>query len=447
MIDVEPRGRIAAILREGYGDYARHVNPLVALRAQLTGEPAHIVAVDRGRLVDGDGRRIECLHGTQAFGHRHPAIAAAVRELLDGDAPSWLPARVNPYAGSLARRLCERANRTGTAGADYGSGYFASSGSEVVEAAIKLGRAVTGRPRVLGLEQAYHGCTMGSVALMAPGAYRDPFAPHLPGVSSIGLGDVDALARELAAGDVAAVVVEPIQLEGGVRPLPPAFVVALGELSARHGTLLIADEIQTGLGRTGRFLASEGWPRRPDAVLLGKHLGGGLLPISAMLTRSELWQRGYGGSLEASEAHNCTFSGSAAPCLAAHAALDLLTDDALARVERAGAAFASGVREALTGLPLFDEVRGEGFAIGIALHATDHPWLSFEHFGMAELGDHPTVGLLLCHRLYRHGFFGFVCGHDWRVLRLQPRFTIDDDTLARLIAAIRAELEALCELI
>ena len=438
--------RIASILREGYGDYARHVNPLVALRAQLTGEPHQIVGVEDGRLVDVEGRRIECLHGTQAFGHRHPAIAAAVRELLDGDAPSWLPARVNPWAGSLARRLCARANRTGTAGGDYAMGYFASSGSEAVEAAIKLARAVTGRPRVLGLAQAYHGCTMGAVALMAPGAYRDPFAPHLPGVASIALGDADAVARELAAGDVAAVVVEPIQLEGGVRPLPAPFVDALAELTARHGALLVADEIQTGLGRTGRFLASETWPRRPDAVLLGKHLGGGLMPISAMLTRAELWQRAYGASLETSEAHNCTFSGSAAPCLAAHAALDLLTDDAIARVGRAGAAFMDATREALRELPLFAEVRGEGFAIGIALHATDHPWLSFEHFGMAELGDHPTVGLLLCHRLYRRGFFGFVCGHDWRVLRLQPRFFIDDATLATLTVAIREELEVLCEL-
>jgi acetylornithine/succinyldiaminopimelate/putrescine aminotransferase len=438
--------RIATILRDGYGDYARHVNPLVALRAQLTGEPAHVLGVDGGRLVASDGRRIECLHGTQAFGHRHPAISAAVRELLDGDAPSWLPARVNPYAGSLARRLCERANRTGTA-ADYGIGYFASSGTEAVEAAIKLARAVTGRPRIVGLQQAYHGCTMGAVALMAPGAYRDPFGPHLPDVSTIALGDVDALAATLAAGDVAAVIVEPIQLEGGVRPLPPAFIDALATLTARHGALLVADEIQTGLGRTGRFLASETWPRRPDVVLLGKHLGGGLMPISAMLTRVALWQRAYGGSLEASEAHNCTFSGSAAPCLAAHAALDLLDDALLERVATAGADLAAGLRAALTGLPLFDEIRGDGFAVGVALHGTDHPWLSFEHFGMAELGDHPTVGLLLCHRLYRHGFFSFVCGHDWRVLRLQPRFFIDDATLATLTAAIRAELEALCELI
>src|SRR5206468_2181423 len=133
------------------------------------------------------------------------------------------------------------------------------------------------RPRLLALERAYHGCTFGSCALMSEGPFRDPFAPHLPGVESLPFGDVAALADALAKGDVAAVVVEPIQLEGGVRPLPPAYIAALCELTARHGALLVADEIQTGLGRTGRFLASETWPRRPDAVITGKHLGGGLL--------------------------------------------------------------------------------------------------------------------------------------------------------------------------
>ena len=431
---------VDAILATGFRDFASHVNPLVALRAELTGEPAHIVRVDEGRLVDADGHVVECFHGTQAFGHRHPTVTAALQAFLASDSASWFPSRVNPYAGSLARRLAERSGA-------YEMAYFASSGAEAVEAALKLARAVTGRPRVLGLERAYHGCTMGACALMAPGAYRDPFAPHLPGVEAVPLGDVDALARALAGGDVAAVIVEPIQLEGGVRPLPPAYVAALGALTAAHGTLLVADEIQTGLGRTGRFLASQTWPRRPDAVLLGKHLGGGLMPISAMLTTRAWWERAYGASFETSEAHNCTFSGSAPAAIAAHAALDLLTDEVMARVGAAGAALAAALTEALRDLPLFDQVRGEGFALGIALHASDHPWLSFEHFGMGELGDHPTVGLLLCHRLYRRGFFCFVCGHDWRVLRLQPRFFIDDDTLARFVRAVREELAALCELI
>lgn len=431
------RDRVGQILRQGFEDYRRFVNPGVAERAEISGEPLRIVHTDEGRLITEDGEVVEDFHGTQAFGHRNAAVGAAVRAYLDSDSPSWFPSRVNPYAGSLARRLCERSG--------YGRVYFASSGAEAVEAALKLARAYTKRPRVLSLDKAYHGCTMGACGLMHPGVYRDPFGPHLPGLSSVPFGDVAALRSELERGDVAAIVVEPIQVEGGVRALPAEYVAALCALTEQHGTLLVADEIQTGLGRTGRFLASEVWPRRPDAVLLGKHLGGGLLPISAMMTRTELFERAYGKDLETAEAHNCTFSGSAMVCVASHAALDLLDDALVDRVRDVGARFRTSITAALAGMPLFDEVRGEGLTVGIALRESDHPWLSFEHFGLEGLGGHPTVGLLLCHRLYRRGYFCFVCGHDWRVVRLQPRFTVPEERLDAFVAVLREELGRLCE--
>ena len=427
------------ILQHGFDDFREFVNPLISLRAKLAGEPSEVLRVEAGRLVTAEGLVVEDFHGTQAFGHRNPVIARAVADFLASDSPSWFPSRVNPYAGSLARRLCERA-------AVYSNVYFANSGSEAVEAALKLARAVTRRPRVLSLEGAYHGCTMGSCGLMAKGVFRDPFEPHVPGLGALPFGDVDALERALRTGDVAAVVVEPIQLEGGVHPLPASYLDALCELTRQHQVLLVADEVQTGLGRTGRFLASETWPRRPDAVLLGKHLGGGLLPISAMLTRRELWERAYGQNFETAEAHNCTFSGSAVVCVAAHAALDLLDDALVARVGDLGASFRRGLTEALADLPLFREVRGDGLAVGIALEREDHPWLSFEHFGMDDLSGHPTVGLLLCHRLYKRGYFCFVCGHDWSVLRLQPRFSIEPEQLAEFTSIVREELSHLCAL-
>lgn len=288
---------ISTVLRQGFDDFREFVNPLIALRAELASEPTKVVRTDGGRLVTEDGRVIEDLHGTQAFGHRHPAITQAVQTFLDSDSPSWFPSRVNPYAGSLARRLCERANGGANPGA-YSNAFFASSGSEAVEAALKLARAVTHRPRVLSLTGAYHGCTMGSCALMTSGVFRDLFEPHVPGLGSLPFADLSAMRAALSAGDVAAVVVEPIQLEGGVLALPEPYLHELCEATAHHGTLLVADEVQTGLGRTGRFLASEAWPRRPDVVVLGKHLGGGLMPISAMLTRRELFERAYGKNFE-----------------------------------------------------------------------------------------------------------------------------------------------------
>lgn len=432
--------RIDHILHRGYEDFRDFINPLIFLRTELSGEPWRITKTNDGKLVDHTGNHIEDLHGTQAFGHRHPAITKAVMDVLESDSPNWFPSRVNPYSGALARRLCERSGQA------YQRAYFSSSGSEAVESALKLARAVTRKPRILSLEKAYHGCTFGSTALMSPGVFRDPFAPHLPGVEAIPINDVEALEKALAPGDVAAIVAEPIQLEGGVRMLSSEFIAALCALTAKHETLLVADEVQTGLGRTGQFLASETWPRRPDAVLLAKHLGGGLLPISTMLTRKDLWERAYGADFETSEAHNCTFSGSALVCAASFAALDLLTDDVIARVRRDGDAFRQLLRDKLLGLPGFVDVRGAGFVVGIELAPAKNPWLNFEHFGMEQLAHHPTTGLLLCHRLYKRGYFCFVCGHDWSTLRLQPRFNIPWETLESFAEIVREEWIRLGEL-
>jgi acetylornithine/succinyldiaminopimelate/putrescine aminotransferase len=436
---------IPEMLREGYESYRRYVNPLVTLRAELLGEPTRITGTRDGQLILPQ-HAVEDFHGTQTFGHRHPAITAAVMEFLASDSPNWFPCRVNPYAGLLAQRLCERANQGPAPRAAYSNVFFANSGSGAVEAAIKLARAATKKPRVLSLDGAYHGCTMGSCALMKPGMFKDPFGPHVPGLDPIPFGDTGALAAAMRGGDVAAVVLEPIQLEGGVRPVPGAFLEAACELTEKHGALLVADEIQTGLGRTGRFLATEAWPRRPDALILGKHLGGGLVPISAMMTSEALFERAYGEHYASAEAHNTTFGGSAIVCVAALAALDLLTGELIARVAEVGDRFRARLAAALERHALFVQVKGAGLLVGVELRPSDHPWLSFEHFGVASLADQPTIGVLLCHRLYKRGFYCFACGHDWRILRVLPRFTISEDTLDNFVTAIDEELEYLCNL-
>jgi acetylornithine/succinyldiaminopimelate/putrescine aminotransferase len=351
------------------------------------------------------------------LGHRHPAITKAVQDFLATDQPNWYPSRVSPQAGRFARLLCER---TG-----YSSAFFTCTGSDAVEASIKLGRALTKRPGILALD-----------------------GPHLPGARKIPFGDVEVLARELATGDVGAVVVEPIQGEGGVRALPQRFVEALCELTAKHHVLLVADEIQTGLGRTGTFLRSSRWPRRPDVVLLGKALGGGLVPISAMLFDKKTFTDAYGRDFEGGESHNVTFSYHALGAVAGIATMELLTDDVIASVGRRGAALKARFESELAGHPLVEEVRGEGFMLGIKLKALDHPWLGFEHFGFEEIAreGRASVAPLLCFRLHRQGLFCFTCGHDWSVFRLQPRFFVDDATLDRLVKSTREELDYLSEL-
>jgi acetylornithine/succinyldiaminopimelate/putrescine aminotransferase len=429
---------VDSILRHGFRDFRDFVNPIICKRTELAREPVHFVRAEGGKLVTDDGRVFEDFHGTQAFGHRHPAIARAVREFLDSEHPNWFPSRINPFAGRLARRLCERSGH-------YTSVFFGCTGSDGVEAALKLARAVTRRPKFVALERAYHGCAFGSVSLMHEGPFTRPFEPLLEHVVRLPLNDADALARALAGDDVAAVVVEPIQGEGGVRALTPEYIAALGELTRRHGSLLIADEVQTGFGRSGAFLASASWPRRPDAVILGKQLGGGLAPISAFLTDRALFERAYGADFEDGEAHNMTMGYNALSAVAALAALDLLTEDLLSRVREQGACFMAELERELRPRQLFDGVRGLGFMVGLALVQPDHPWLSFEQFGFPAWDGRPLIAPVLCARLYRRGYYCFPCGHDWTVVRIQPRFEIEPATLSELARAIREELTVIEE--
>src|SRR5262249_24398450 len=161
----------------------------------------------------------------------------------------------------------------------------------------------------------------------------------------------------------------------------------------------------------------------------------GLVPISAMITSSELLERAYGQHYAAAEAHNTTFSGNSVACVAAHAALDLLTDELIARVKDVGDRYRANLAAKLARHALFGGIMGAGLIIGIALQNTDHPWLSYEHSGVDELADQPTAGVLVCHRMYKRGYYCFVCGHDWSVLRLQPRFAIPEPVLDTFVTA------------
>lgn len=434
-----PSSRYEDILRKGFEEYQQFVNPLIAQRAKLAGEPIEIISTEGGKIVTREGQALEDFHGTQAFGHRNAYVAQELQNFLNEKAPSWYPSRVSPFSGRLARKLCERS-------AYYEQVYFGCTGSDAVEAALKLARAATKKTRILGLERAYHGCGFGSTAIMAKGPFRDPFGPHLPGAESIPFGDTDALKHAFEQGDVGAIVVEPIQGEGGIRPLPEKYIEALGELTEKHQALLIADEVQTALGRSGNFIASANWPRRPDVVLLAKALGGGLVPISATMTRAEVFERAYGKNFESAEAHNSTFSYNAIGAVAGLATLELLTDEVIHHVKTLGEEFRHCLREALKDSPLFTEVRGAGLMVGVQLKSPEHPWLSFEQFGYPDLADHATIGPILCHRLYQRGYFCFVCGHDWSVLRLQPRFDIEKESLVAFANACREELEYIHEL-
>ncbi len=310
------------------------------------------------QVWDADGKEyLDLLGGiaVNVLGHAHPFVTAVVSSQLAtlGHVSNFF---TSPTQVSLAEKLLELAQ------APSGSRvFFTNSGTEAVEAAFKLARrnSTPQRTRILALDGAFHGRTMGALALTAKTAYREPFEPLPGGVEHLPFGDIAAL-RAALDDTVAALVLEPVQGEAGVRPLPAGYLQEARELTRRHGALLILDEVQSGVGRTGAWFAHQlvGGDVRPDAMTLAKGLGGGF-PIGALVTFGE-----QVSALLGPGQHGSTFGGNPVAAAAGLATLHTLeTTGVLNNVRRVGALLRAG----LAALPEVAEVRGEGLLIGIDL--------------------------------------------------------------------------------
>ncbi len=330
------------------------------------GAPQRVLVRGSGCLVwDADGKEyLDLLGGiaVNALGHAHPFVTSVISSQLAtlGHVSNFF---TSPTQVALAEKLLELA--AAPAGSKV---FFSNSGTEANEAAFKLARRNTGsgdtkRTKIIALEGAFHGRTMGALALTAKEAYRAPFEPLPGGVVHIPFGDIAAL-EAAVDGTVAAVFLEPIQGEAGVRPLPPGYLKAAREATTKAGALLILDEVQTGIGRTGKWFASSDAGIVPDAITLAKGLGGGF-PIGALLTFGE-----QTSSLLSAGQHGTTFGGNPVATAAALATLHALeSQHVLANV----AAVGEHLRSALAAIPGVTEVRGEGLLIGFDLDADVAP--------------------------------------------------------------------------
>jgi acetylornithine/N-succinyldiaminopimelate aminotransferase len=321
------------------------------------------LAIVRGRgceLFDADGRRwLDLCAGVavDAVGHAHPTLVRAIAE----QAASVMHVSNYFYNEQNIRLADELCRRTGFARA-----FFCNSGTEANEAMLKLARHhfyLTGqkeRVRVVAFDNAFHGRTLGALSMTGTPKYREGFGPLGP-VTHVPYGDADAVERAMG-NDVCAIIVEALQGEGGVLPAPAGFLTKLRAIADRHGALLLVDEVQTGIGRLGRFLGSDGSGAKPDAVALAKGLGGGF-PIGAMLTTEAL-----AGALPPG-AHGSTFGGNPLACASSLAVLRILDEEKLVDGARAkGDALAASLRQLTKDLPdACEGARGEGLLWGLVL--------------------------------------------------------------------------------
>jgi ornithine--oxo-acid transaminase len=296
-------------------------------------------------------------YGVFAIGRNHPALRDALESVLDADLPGLVQFDVSPLAGLLAQRLLGHMPYLDKV-------FFANSGTEAVEAAVKFARAATRRPGIIHCEHSFHGLTYGALSLNGDAVFRSGFEPLLPDCTAVPFNDLAALERALATRNVAAFVVEPIQGKGVNLP-DDGYLQEAAALCRRHGTLFIADEIQTGLGRTGRFLAVEHWGVEPDMVLIAKALSGGHVPVGAVLTRKRIYDKIF-DRMDRAVVHGSTFAKNDLAMAAGLATLDVIESERLvSRAEQLGDRLRTGLSDLIGRYEFLRDVRGKGLMIGI----------------------------------------------------------------------------------
>jgi ornithine--oxo-acid transaminase len=430
---------VAVQAHSGAADlYQHHVNPQWVRLLEILRMNVDYVRCRGAELETADGRTTldfnsgHCVHNT---GHNHPRVIAALKQELDAAGPAMLQNHVADLAGLLAARLC------GLAGGRLAKVFFASSGSEGIEAVIKFARAHTRRAGILYAAGGFHGLTCGALSLMSDPFWREGFGPLLSDTAAVPFGDAGDLERKLATRSFAAFVLEPIQAEGGLILPPHDYLHAAQGLCRRYGTLFVLDEVQTGLYRTGRFLAAHHFGVDPDMVVLAKALSGGLVPSSAVLMSDSVYASVY-SSLRRAIVHTSTYGENSLAMRAGLATLDVLDEERLGeRAATAGARLRQKLADRLSGYDMVREVRGLGLLNGIEFG----PPRSLRFRVMFETFNkiHPAIfGQILVMHLFRdHGILTQVCGNNFTVLKIAPPLIVTDAQLDELTSAVGTVVE------
>ena len=427
---------VAQVLKARHGEnlalHLQYMNPQLARVLKTLGFDRLYERAEGCYLYDDQGRRYLDLlsgFGVHALGRNHPVIKDALHQAIDLDLPNMVQIDCALLPGVLAEALVARSHPA------IERVYFCNSGAEAVEAAIKFARQATRRPRILYCDHAYHGLTNGALALNGGKEFRSGFGPFLPRCDEVPFGDIDALAKELRRGHVAAFVAEPIQGKG-VNMAPDEYWPAAQELCRRYGALFVMDEVQTGLGRTGKFFCHEHWGLQPDIITISKALSGGFVPVGAMLTSDRVFSSVY-SSMDHALKHSTTFGRNQLAMVAGLATLSVFDDeDIIERAERTGHAFRKGLEPLVDKYELFHQVRGKGLMIGLEFgeptsRSLRVRWKAMEAIRTALFSQAIVVPLF-----HRHRILTQVAADNLNVVKLLPPLIAGDEEVDLFVNAL-----------
>jgi acetylornithine/succinyldiaminopimelate/putrescine aminotransferase len=419
---------------EQYALHRQYINTSMARAQAIIGFDKIYVRGEGAYLWDAEGDRyLDLLSGFSVFnlGRSHPKVKQAMHELLALDRPNLVKMDCPLLAGLLAEELVKRMP------AGLESVFFANSGAEAVDTALKFARAATKRPRMLYLDHAFHGLTLSTLALNGGDHFRKGFEPLMPGFEAVAMNDLAALEKQLRPRDVAALIVEPIQGKGVYIPADN-YLPEAQRLCRKHGTILVCDEVQVGMGRTGRFLCGEHWRLEPDIITLSKSLGGGYIPVSATITRRSIHDATF-SRLERCQVHSTTFGQNELAMAAGLATLHVLDEEQL--IERA-ATLGEMLLKRLAALrdryEMIADVRGKGLMIGIEFKAPRSlalraAWTAAEAAQKGLFAELVVMALMRDHRILTQ-----VSGPDLNIIKLLPPLIIGDEEVEMIASAFDA---------
>nr|BAL55587.1 ornithine--oxo-acid transaminase [uncultured Gammaproteobacteria bacterium] len=366
--------------------------------------------------------------GVFALGRNHPKVKAALLEVLADDLPDLVQMDVSLLAGLLAQKLIQNTPEPLT------RVFFCNSGAEAVEAAIKFARYTTGRSRILYCHHAFHGLTMGALSLNGEPIFRQGFGPLLPDCEAVPFNDLKALERALQERETAAFIVEPIQGKGVNLPADD-YLPEAARLCRKYGALFVADEVQTGLGRTGRLWAVEHWGVEPDMLLMAKALSGGFVPVGAVAMTARIMDKVF-NRMDRAVVHGSTFSKNNLAMAAGLAFFTVLEEeDLIANAARQGQALLEGLSALVDKYEFLQEVRGKGLMLALEFGKPQSfklkaAWSLLETANKGLFSQMITIPLFKRHRILSQ-----VAGHGMNVVKFLPPLVIGAKDVAWIVNA------------
>lgn len=417
---------------DNYGLHRQYINPQFVRVLEVIGFNRNYVGAEGAYLIDKNGREVlDFLAGFGVYniGRNHPYVAEVLKEVMDAKTASLVQMDVSPMCGMLAEKLASLAP------GDLEAVFFTNSGTEGVEGALKFARQATGRHKLVHCDHAFHGLTLGSLSVNGNREFRERNEPLLPDCISVPFNDLEALENALKGGDVGAFILETVQGKGVFIP-DEAYLKGVRELCDRYGTLLIADEVQCGLGRTGKMFAVNHWDVKPDILVISKALSGGYIPVGAIITTRDIHSKVF-DSMERCFAHSNTFGQNDLAMAAGLATLEIIENENLVEnAERIGNRIIDGLRELANRYEMLTEVRGIGLMTGMQFGEPKSMGLKASWKLLHKMNEDLFCQMITMPLLDRHDILTQVAGHGLDTVKILPPLTITEEDADKFLEAM-----------